>query len=190
MKKYLLSLSILILVGFTFKSNNFKLPSGWFIAGSKPSCYEMGIDTTVKGPDSSNVASIKCIKKTKGFGTLMQQCLPGKYKGKKLKVSARLKLKDVKDWAGIWFRTDINNPYTVLSFNNMQDKHLNGTVNWTEYSFEIDVPEETEMINYGALLVGTGQIWMDNFKLEIIGEMTDKVQILSEPKNLDFNQKD
>lgn len=190
MKQYLFVLITLALVSFTFKSDNFKLPSGWIIAGSKPTCYEMGIDTSVKGPDSSNVASIKCIKKTKGFGTLMQQCLPGKYKGKKLRVSARLKLKDVKDWAGIWFRTDINYPYTVLSFDNMYDKHLNGTVEWTEYSFEIDVPEETELINYGALLSGTGQIWMDNFKLEIIGEMTDKRQIQSEPKNLNFDQKD
>lgn len=189
MKSIVFYVAILVAMSFTSEQpKTLSLPSNWIIAGSKPSCYLMGIDSTVKSVDSSFPATIKCIKKTKGFGTLMQQCLPDKFKGKILKVSGWLKLKDVEDYTGIWMRTDNNYPYVVLSFNNMYDQQIKGTRDWKEYSFEIKVPHHAELVSYGVLLSGKGQVWFDNIKISIIGDIPNTTPNLSEPVNLDLNQ--
>ncbi|MFM6983323.1 MAG: hypothetical protein ACKOXF_04260, partial [Chitinophagaceae bacterium] len=68
--------ALLILFASAFTSADMVVPKGWIIAGSHPEDYQMGIDSSLK--DSNQVATIKSIsKKCKGFGTLMQQSLPG-----------------------------------------------------------------------------------------------------------------
>ncbi len=48
---------------------------------------------------------------------------------------------------------------------------------------------------YGALLVGTGQIWIDNLNFEVVdnsvattGKGMEKLMPLKEPSNLDFEK--
>jgi len=82
------------------------MPKGWFAAGSEPKSYDMGTDKGA-GRDGKNAATIKSTaKKISGFGTLMQQCLPDKYLGKRVRMSGYMKSKDVDSWAGFWFRVD------------------------------------------------------------------------------------
>jgi hypothetical protein len=53
----------------------------------------MGVDKGA-GQDGKNAATIKSIEKSiKGFGTLMQNCLPGKYAGKRVRMSGFMKSK-------------------------------------------------------------------------------------------------
>ena len=95
-----LTLMSFILATIIFFS--FDLPSGWFIAGSLPEMYEMGVDYGA-GQNGKNAATIKSIQNNiDGFGTLMQHCLPGKFLGKRVRMSGMLKTKDVSDWAGLW----------------------------------------------------------------------------------------
>lgn len=186
--KHLFFGALLILFAAAFTSADVAVPKGWIIAGSNPEDYQMGIDTSSK--DSNQIATIKSTaKKCKGFGTLMQQSLPGKYKGKRVKLSGRLKLENVEGWAGLWMRVDINYPYTVLDFNNMYDKQLKGSIDWQTYSFELDVIEEAELICFGALLSGKGQIWFDDMTIEIISDIPPSTTIQKEPVNLNFEGK-
>ena len=75
----------LFLLSVIFTLFAFDLPSGWIIAGSVPASYEMGIDKGA-GQDGKNAGTIKSIEKDiTGFGTLMQQCQPNRFAGKKLK---------------------------------------------------------------------------------------------------------
>src|ERR1017187_3860125 len=110
-----------LLIAMTVTLFSFDLPTGWFKAGDKPNSYEMGIDKGA-GKDGKNAATIKSIdKKIEGFGTLMQDRLPGKYLGKRIRMTGMLKTKDVSDWAGLWLRIDTKEPIKAVIFDNMHD---------------------------------------------------------------------
>ena len=85
--------------------------------------------------------------------------------GKKLTLKGYIRTENVSEgFAGLWLRVDGNGG--VLSFDNMQSKGLKGTNDWKEYEIEVDFDEEeANEIYVGALLVGKGKIWLDNFHL-------------------------
>lgn len=181
------------LVGLSTMVLSFDTPNGWFNAGSKPKSYAMGIAKGA-GEDGKNCATIKSIDKViEGFGTLMQQCLPGKYLGKRVRMSGIVKSENVSAWAGLWLRVDQAGSTQSLSFDNMHDRPIKGTTEWKKYEIVLDVPQNASMLAFGALLHGTGQIWFDNIKFEIVDETVPVTGVkkngsetLGEPTNLDF----
>lgn len=189
------SIKSVLFVGTTLALFSFDLPKGWFIAGDSPEKYEMGIDKGA-GQGGKNAATIKSIeKKINGFGTLMQECLPGKYLGKRIRMTGYLKSKNVVDWAGFWLRVDQKNSDESLSFDNMHDgkldRSIKGTTDWKQYEIVLDVPENASNIAFGGLLSGTGQIWFDNLNFEIVDTSvptTGEDSVNSEPTNLNFDE--
>lgn len=189
-------LKITLLLGLTVVLLSFATPIGWFSAGSKPKSYEMGIDKG-SGQDGKNAATIKSIdKKIDGFGTLMQQSKPGKFLGKRVRMTGFVKSENVLNWAGIWLRVDETGSKQPLSFDNMSDRPIKGTTDWTKYEIVLDVPSNASLIAYGALLGGTGQIWFDNISFEVVGDdipttgsvKGKKSATQDEPINLDFEK--
>jgi hypothetical protein len=192
-------LKFYFIVGVSSMLLSFDLPSGWFKAGSTPKSYDMGIDPGA-GQDGKNAATIKSIdKKIKGFGTLMQYSLPDKYLGRRIRMSGMVKTKNVDDWSGLWLRIDQKDDKEPLGFDNMhdgkKDRSIKGTTEWSKYEIVLDVPLNAVNIAYGALLVGTGQIWFDNLKFEIVDETIsitgsgkDELKPVKEPNNLDFEK--
>jgi len=195
--KQLLTRVMLAVITLTLLS--FDLPSSWFKAGSDPKSYDMGIDKGA-GQDGKNAATIKSnTKKAKGFGTLMQNCLPDNYLGKRVRMTAMVKTQDVSDWAGIWLRVDEKESNSNISFDNMKDgkkdRSIKGTTDWTKYEIVLDVPVNATNLAYGALLVGTGQVWFDNIKFELVdntvpttGRDNQFKTANKQPVNLDFEQ--
>lgn len=187
LKGFLLVMGIFALMAF-------EVPTGWFAAGSKPKSYDMGTDKGA-GRDGKNAATIKSRdKKIMGFGTLMQQCLPGPYLGKRVRMSGYVKSKDVISWAGLWFRVDQANSNESLAFDNMSDRPIKGTTDWTKYEIVLDVPSNASKLAYGALLSGTGQIWFDSIAFEIVDASVPLTggnisrTTLDGPTNLDFEK--
>lgn len=144
------------------------LPAGWFKAGSHPTEYDMGLDESVRrdGKASATVKSI--VEKPQGFGTLMQMTQVGQYSGRRVRFSGFVKSDKVTQWAGLWFRVDGPNPNQQLSFDNMQDRPIKGTTDWTRYEIVLDVPGEAQRLAFGILLAGGGQVWMDELKFEVV----------------------
>lgn len=187
----------MLLIGLTVTLFSFDLPIpyGWFKSGDSPNSYEMGIEKGA-GQEGKNAATIKSIdEKTDGFATLMQKCLPDKYYGKRIRMSGLMKSRDVIDRAGFWLRVDQENSQESLSFDNMQDRSIKGTTDWKKYEIVVDVPTKASNIAYGALLVGTGQIWFTNLRFEIVdnsvpttGKGNDHFLPHKEPTNLDFEK--
>ncbi|MEO6130330.1 MAG: hypothetical protein ABIQ02_00675 [Saprospiraceae bacterium] len=161
-------LNSILFTGTAILFFSFTVPTGWFQAGSDPEKYDMGTDKGA-GPDGKNAATIKSIAETiKGFGTLMQNCSPDHYTGKRIRMSGYMKSNKVQDWAGFWLRIDSKNGTGALGFDNMQNRAVKGTTDWLKYEIVLDVPEDAYNIGYGALLSGTGQIWFDDMKIEIV----------------------
>jgi hypothetical protein len=106
--------------------------------------------------------------------------------------------------AGLWLRIDTKTPIKAAVFDNMHDGKKNisvkGTTDWKKYEIILDVPSNACNVAYGALLVGTGQIWFDNLNFEIVAsdilptgiemetESSTYASHLKEPVNLDFEK--
>ncbi len=176
---------------------SFDMAKGWTSGGSNMSEYEMGIDKGA-GQDGKNAATIKSIKKDiKDFGTMMQNCLPDKFIGKRIRMTGYMKSKDVTSWASFWLRVDGKKKQQFLSFDNMhdgkKDRSIKGTTDWAKYEIVLDVPRKASNLAFGALLDGTGQIWFSKLSFEIVDntvpltwEPKGNYKPNSEPINLEF----
>ena len=185
----MLSLGVVFLVA----DNNFRIPNGWFPAGSNPAEYEMGIDNS-NFQNGHSCAYIKSKSpKENEFGTLMQSINAENYLGKRLRLSGHLKSEDIKGWGGMWMRIDGENNQQ-LGFDNMRGRTIKGTTDWKKYEIVLDVPSNSKTINYGVLLGGQGKVWFDNMKVEEVDKSVavtntaTEIKYPKEPINLDFEE--
>jgi hypothetical protein len=144
-------------------------PRGWSISGSRPTDYEYGTDA-VPGMAGKQAAYIKAKPGAlpNGFGTLAQTILADDYRGKRVRLSARMKTEDASGMH-MWLRIDnARSPY-VLS--NMDERPVTGTSDWKRYETVLDVPEDSTALNFGFYIQGgKGVGWIDSVNLEIVGK--------------------
>lgn len=163
-------------------------PGGWVQAGSKPAAYDTGTDKSVKRSGQASGFLRSKEPKIEGFGTLMQTIGPARYAGKRVRLSAAVKVDKVVAWAGLWLRID-GNGSTALGFDNMEDRPIVGTADWKTYEVVLDVPKDAKAIAFGILLSGTGALWIDDVKLESVSlsvPLTHKTPEV--PENVDFER--
>lgn len=118
-----------------------------------------------EGRSSAWLASTRTAE---GFGTMMQSCDPAEYRGRRLRLSAFVKAQDVKDWAGMWMRVDGPEEGRSLAFDSMQNRPIQGTMNWTRHDVFLDVADEATSISFGILLSGEGKVWLDDVQFEVV----------------------
>ena len=141
---------------------------GWFKTGNLPDSYE--IDKSTTEYNGKPVYYLKSIEKIdKGFGTISRGFAPGDYLGKRVRLSGYIKIQDVVNHAAMWMRVDGRDPNNPLAFDNMYKRNLKGTNDWKRYEIVLDVSDKAEWIVYGALMNGTGQIWISDFSFEVVG---------------------
>jgi len=149
---------------------SFEVPKGWYKAGSNPDRYEIGIDRGA-GLDGSNAATIRSEgTRVRGFGTLVQNLIPGNFAGKRLKMSGFIKTSEVSGWGGFWLRIDGQNVNDPFVFDNMGNRKIKGSTDWVKCEIIVDVPKKATNIAYGALLSGDGQLWFDDLTFEVVDQ--------------------
>ncbi|MFD0717571.1 helix-turn-helix domain-containing protein [Paenibacillus sp. GCM10027626] len=167
---------------------------GWFLSGSHPFNYEMGIDREVVHQGSaSGYLKSKTVQDASEFATMMQQFKAGKYKGQRIKLSCFIKTNDVQHFSGLWMRVD-NAAGDTLQFDNMSNRPIVGTNTWNHYAVVLDIPEDSATISFGVLLSGLGHVWIDQFSFEKVNESVETTNLesrpvlLDEPTNLSFEE--
>ncbi len=178
-------------------------PAGW---GGGGEGYELRVDRTVKHGGKASGSIKSTATEPTWYGAFTQAFNPDDYRGKRLRMTAYVKSKDVENHAGLWMRIesiDGKGNY-CLSTDMMGDRPIKGTDDWKQYETVLDVPnEDSVQIFFGALLAGKGQVWVDDFKFEVVdkavkttGAVREPVKskhqlpkgLPKEPKNLDFEQ--
>lgn len=186
-----ISVLILMLIMISAFNTVDVLPEGWFKAGTKKENYTVHVDDQIKynGAKSVGIRSNEGLKKKRSFATVMQRINAKAYRNKKIKISAQIKSEDIKGWAGLWFRIDGHSKREMLGFDNMNDRKIRGTSDWTKYEIIMDVPENSRVLNYGVLLSGKGKVWFDDFNIEIMNELSvenGKWKSKMSPENIGF----
>ncbi|WPK13304.1 AraC family transcriptional regulator [Lysinibacillus louembei] len=171
-----------------------KSVKGWILSGSDPYNYEMGVDHAVvhQGKASGYLKS-KTVLEGDSFATMMQQFKADNYVNKRIRLSGFLKTKDVGLFSSMWMRVDNANGDTI-QFDNMSNRSITGTTNWSLYSIVLEVPKESTVISFGIILSGRGQVWVDQLTFEEVDEsvlstnLEIQSDILDEPVNLSFEE--
>jgi len=143
-------------------------PTGWF--NSLMFVDNVSLDYSGKivlRPDSSRGVCVLFQNPnaaTEEFGSLMQRTLVGRFAGNVLRLEGEIKIEGVENWAGMWIRAD-GKEQPNLFFDNMYDRRLRGTVPWRTYTLDAPLPSKSVWLNFGIVLVGSGKVWADNFRL-------------------------
>ncbi|MFZ6757753.1 transcriptional regulator [Undibacterium sp. Ji50W] len=145
-----------------------KLAEPWLLAGETPKSYQIGIDRsqTISGKGGKFIRYVS--GEGNSWGTLMQMVSADQYRNKRVRFQARIKTKDVDSWAGLWMRVDTSSR-NEMPFYNSEDKPITGTTDWQLRSVVLDVPANANSIAFGVIDGGKGQVWLDDLKLEVVG---------------------
>jgi hypothetical protein len=162
-------------------------PFGWYLGGTAPKNYKLSLETSNASSGSSKCASMQSIKlDAEEFGTLMQTIDAEKYRGKRMRLGADIKTKDA-DSAALWMRIDGESGET-LGFDNMDNRRIKGTSDWTRYECVLDVPADSEFIAFGVLME-VGQVWFTNVTLEEVSQDVKSTNMeRNRPLNMDFEE--
>ena len=132
--------------------------------------------------------------KNPNFGTFTNgiKATIAEYHGKRVRYSGYLRSDmEPEAWAGLWMRVDGEVQGKPIAFDNMNSRPVKGKTDWTEYSVVLDIPKSATNINYGFLVAGSGALWGDDLKIEVVGnigegpEVTDAM-VKAKTLNLDF----
>ena len=151
--------------------------------------YGVGIDLV--GPHSGH--SCAYLRSTSdepmGFIVLSQRFSASDFAGKRIKLTGYIRAESVVNWAGLWRRIN-DSDGALQSFDNMENRPVRGTCEWVRREIVLDAPANAFAIGIGALLVGCGQIWIDDLSIE--SAPNDLLTAVPEfdlplsPTNLDF----
>jgi len=163
-------------------------PKGWHLAGRSPEDYVVDLERDVARPGMSAVLKSH-VPEPADFGTLMQSFGAGPYRGERIRMTGQVKAIVVEGWAGLWMRVDAAQDHT-LHLDNMADRPIKGSHDWTEYSIVLDVPTHSRKIAFGILLSGRGEVWLDDVSFERVGNEvpTTGLKYDRPPSNLDFEE--
>lgn len=167
---------------------------GWVLSGAAPFSYEMGVDREiVHQGNASGYLKSKTVIEEGQFATMMQQFRAKNYVNQRIRLSGFIKTENVDVFASMWMRVDHANG-DMLQFDNMYNRPIQGTTNWNHYSIVLDVPAESDLISFGIILSGQGQVWVDDLKFETVDNNVPSTNlevtktILEAPTNLNFEQ--
>jgi hypothetical protein len=141
--------------------------------------YATGTDpqVTLEGARVAFVRSTASPLAAEEFGTRMSALLQSdmvRFRGRRIRMSTRVKTELVADWAGLWLRIDgapgMGRAPEVLNFDNMSTRPIKGTTAWKTYEIVLDVPTETASVVFGVLMVGTGTTWFGPVTMETVDE--------------------
>lgn len=145
-------------------------PEGWYLGTSQH--YKATVDTSTAHTGKYAI-HISGKKADNDFGRCVIS-LPAGYTGRSITLKGFLKTRDIKDgYGGLWLRLD--NGSDVLAFDNMNNSGLKGTNDWQEVSINLAYPEAARTIVLGALLVGDGDLWIDDLSLWIDGKQVTTI---------------
>ena len=169
------------------------LPRAWHMTGGSAAEYEAGL---LPGADydGDRVARLRlrpAVAEPSGFGALVQTIGTARYLGHRVRFSAMLRATGITGWAGLWMRVD-GPGGGVLEFDNMEDRALSGTTDWTQAAIVLDVPEQAKVVLFGALLSAAGAVDLARLRFEeadqAVPTNTNAVSVLpDEPQALDFS---
>lgn len=154
---------LLSLLSFQNLSNG-NIPQGW--GGTPPDTISLNNKVAYNGKPTVQIErNADSPLKFSNFGS----CVQADFTGKTIELRGYVRTENVNGgFAGLWLRED--GDQGPLAIDNMQRRDLHGTTGWTEYSVTLPVKPPARRFVLGALLVGSGTVWVSNLQLLVDGK--------------------
>lgn len=118
--------------------------------------------------------------------TALTRAIPVDFAGTELVLTGWVKTRDVVETAGLWMRVD--GPSGPIAFDNMQDRAITGTTDWTACRIVLTLPEAGTDVYLGGLLAGAGTAWFDDLALTLDGVPIGETEVaVTEPTAIDLD---
>jgi hypothetical protein len=161
---------------FTFEEpGRFGTPEGW--GGGPASTFAIDSAVVHSGRRAGRLARDA---DSEGPFSAMTLALPVDFAGKSLELRGWLKFENVRGFVGLWQRQD--GPGGSVQFDNMQSRGLSGTKDWTEVRVSLPLDERARSVSFGALLAGTGRLWVDDLELLVDGRPFSEAPAMVRPQ--------
>jgi hypothetical protein len=165
-------------------------PQGWFLSGRAKKDLTVTIDTSEHAEGSKSVRIEPKAGKQTGYGTLMTSILAEPYRGKRMRMSARVKGRGVTGRGDMWLRVQGATSLADGPGLGGGSCTLAGDFDWKPCTVVFDVPERGQWIQMGVGLDAAGTLWLDDVKLEQVAKTSAitgiAVREKMAPENLDF----
>ena len=99
-------------------------------------------------------------------GTISNFVIPN-YEGRKLVLTGYLRAENIVGSAGLSLRLDKDRKTIAIS--EMGDSPVEGTIDWSRFSIELDYIDDIDNLVFGAYLKGQGTLWIDDLRLTLDG---------------------
>ncbi len=177
-------------------------PAGWGSVGPGSANYDCSVDAAVRhgGKYSCRIQSRD--PQPDDFAMVTQSFRAAPYRNKRVRLSGYIKTELSGGEGRLWAL--LNNDEAVLVRDNLGDKAVKGTTDWTKREIVVDVPDTAEYFQIALLVTGKGKAWFDDLKIETVGQEVNltaprptplpyeqklpKHDVNAEPANLDFEK--
>jgi hypothetical protein len=99
---------------------------------------------------------------------LAQSVRADAYRGKRIRLSGYMKTIGVNEGTAVLF-VRVDGEGVVQTSDYMQNRPLMLTTDWAKQEIVVDVPQTAIGVTFGFMLGGSGQTWLDDVALEIVG---------------------
>lgn len=163
-------------------------PAGWLLAGTTIADYTIDLDPAGgrRGEPCPKLAS--AVAEPRGFAGIAKLVDAAPYRGRRLAFTAFVRARDVTGRAGLFLRVDTPER-RAWAIDTMQDRPIEGSLDWQAYRIVLEVPPEASEICYGALLEAGGSVWVDGTELGVVGAevpTTEPAESALRRRGLDF----
>ncbi|WP_345241991.1 S41 family peptidase [Nibrella saemangeumensis] len=155
-----------------------RLPADWFLMGAEAG-YTVSLDSSVRYQGRYALRIQSGANYQRQAFKAVGLTIPARYAGKQIELTGYVKTSQVANgWAGLWLRID--GPDFPLAFDNMENRGVKGTTDWTRYSIKLNLANAAQRIVLGGLLSGSGTAWFDDLTIRINGSDLDNAKLKPE----------
>jgi hypothetical protein len=169
------------------------LPEPWKLTGSHAAGYQVGLLPGTQTYEGRRIVLLRSrpeVTAPAGFGAFVQSIRATRYLGSRVQFSAMARTEDAGGWGGLWLRVD--GPGGTAALDNMHDRPLRETTDWTLATIVMDVPENARSLSFGALLSGAGALQIAGPRFATVDQTVPVTtrpfgeSLPDEPQALDF----
>jgi hypothetical protein len=147
-----------------------QIPTGWQAVTDGSGEYSVAADVARRdGGQGYAGAMIKAnVESPRGSAMLAQSVRADAYRGKRVRLTGYLKTIGVNEGTAVLFmRVDGDGVVQTSDF--MQNRPLMLTTDWAKQEIVLDIPRSAVGFTYGFMLGGSGQAWLDDVQIEVVG---------------------
>ncbi|HKN64847.1 MAG TPA: hypothetical protein VJW73_01135 [Gemmatimonadaceae bacterium] len=148
-----------------------QVPSGWQAVTDGSGEYSVSADVARRdGGQGYAGATIKAnVASPRGSAMLAQSIRADAYRGKRVRLTGFLKTIGVNEGTAVLFMR-VDGEGTVQTSDFMENRPLMLTTDWARQEIVLDIPRNAVGFTYGFMLGGSGQAWLDDVQLDVVGD--------------------